>query len=105
MIHLARAAGARPNSGQFAVAPEGAIEQNDIGFVNGIPQFIGQFTDTRRKQRSRSRRIVPKLKRGAPWQFNRSKRDGATQRLKFSGRLSPFDSAEFRKDAFEPPER
>jgi hypothetical protein len=41
MIHLSRAAGARPNGGQFAVIPECAIEQNDIGFVNSIPQFIG----------------------------------------------------------------
>jgi hypothetical protein len=40
MIHLSRAAGARPNGGQFAVTPECAIEQNDIGFVNNIPQFI-----------------------------------------------------------------
>jgi hypothetical protein len=40
MIHLSRAAGARPNGGQFAVTPECAIEQNDIGFVNNVPQFI-----------------------------------------------------------------
>src|SRR5262249_34322206 len=41
VVHLARTAGAWPNRGQFAIAPERAIEQNDIGFVNCIPQFIG----------------------------------------------------------------
>jgi hypothetical protein len=40
MVHLSRAAGARPNSGQFAVAPECAIEQNDVRFVNNVPQFV-----------------------------------------------------------------
>lgn len=41
MIHLARGAGAGPDSGQLAVAPERAIEQNDIGLMNCIPQFVG----------------------------------------------------------------
>jgi len=41
MVHLSRAAGARPNSGQLGVTPECAIEQNDIGLVNDIPQFVG----------------------------------------------------------------
>jgi hypothetical protein len=40
MVHLSRAAGARSDSGQFAVTPECAIEQNNVGFVNCIPQFI-----------------------------------------------------------------
>jgi hypothetical protein len=40
MVHLSRVAGARPNGGQFAVTPECAIEQNNVGFVNGIPQFV-----------------------------------------------------------------
>jgi hypothetical protein len=40
MVHLSRAAGALPNGGQFAVTPECPIEQNNVGFVNGIPQFV-----------------------------------------------------------------
>src|SRR4030095_8592549 len=70
MVHLSRAARARPNSSQFAVTPECAIEQNHVGAVNGIPQFIRQFTDARREERSCSRRIVPKLKGDAPGQFD-----------------------------------
>lgn len=40
VVHLPGAAGARPNGGQFAVTPECAIEQNNVGFVNRIPQFV-----------------------------------------------------------------
>jgi hypothetical protein len=40
VIHLARAAGARPNKGQFTITPECAIEQNNIRFVNYVPQII-----------------------------------------------------------------
>ncbi len=51
MIHLTRSAGAWPNNGQFAVTPECAVEQNNVGRVNCIPQFLGYLADTRREQR------------------------------------------------------
>ena len=67
-----------------------------------IAQFISYFTDTGRQKRSCSGRVVPKLKRNAAVQGNRSKRDAATQGLKISADLSPFDSAEWRQDTVNP---
>ncbi len=104
MVHLSGAAGAPPNYSQLTVAPECAIEKNEVGSVNAFPQFIRQFADTWCEKRSCSRRIVPKVKRDARGQFNRSKSDGAAKRLKFAARLAPLDSTEPCKDVIEPGE-
>jgi hypothetical protein len=40
MVHLSRTTGAWPNGGQFAITPECTIKQNNVGFVNGILQFV-----------------------------------------------------------------
>ena len=49
MIHLARAAGARPDGGELVVTPECSIKHDDIRCMNCIAQFLGQFTDSGRK--------------------------------------------------------
>src|SRR4029077_2052811 len=105
MIHLSRAAWARRRDSEFAVTPECAVKQDDIGCIDCIAQFLSQFANTRREQRSRSGRVITELKCDAPGQFNSSKTDAVTQRLKLRADLSPFDSAEPAKDAIDPRER
>ena len=70
MIHLARAASGRPNIAQFVVAPECAVEQNDLRIVNRITQFGRDFSDSRRNEGGRSRGFIAQLKRDARSQFN-----------------------------------
>src|SRR5205807_4894288 len=105
VIHLARGSGARPHDGEFAVTPECAVKHDDIRSVHCVAQFAGQFADSWGEKRSYSRGVVPKLKRNAAGQFDRSKTDAAIQGLKISADLSPFDSAEPRYDAVNPRER
>ena len=72
MIHLARAASGRPNIAQFVVAPECAVEQDDVRIVNRIAQFGGDFTDRWRDEGGSSRDFITQLKRDALAQFNRA---------------------------------
>ena len=75
MIHSSPAAGARPNSLEFVVAPECAVEQNEVRMVNGVAQLVRDFTDSGSDERCSSRNFIAQLQRDALAQFNRATTD------------------------------
>ena len=72
MIHLSRAASGLPDIAQFVVAPECAVEQNDLGIVNRVAQLGHDFTDHWRDERDSSRDFIAQLKCDALAQLNRA---------------------------------
>src|SRR4029077_4405441 len=105
MIHLARAASARPHPTEFSVAPERPVKHDKIRRMNCVAQLLSQTADTRRKQRSSAGCVIAKLKCNATGQFNRSKCQAGVERLKFRSHRAPIDSAEPRESAVKPCER
>jgi len=105
MVHFSRAAGARPNSPEFVVAPECAIEQNEVRTVNGVAQLVRDFTDSGSDERGRSRNFIAQLQRDALAQFDRATTDAVAQRLEIAGCRSPFNSAERLEKDVDPTKR
>src|SRR5882762_9195924 len=105
MIHLARAASARPYPTEFSVAPERPVKHDKVRCMNCIAQLLSQTADTRREQSSSAGYVIAKLKCNAGWQFNGSKCQVGVQRLKSRSHLPPLDSAEARENAVKPRER
>src|SRR6476660_977156 len=102
MIHLARAASARPHPTEFSVVPECPVKHDKIRCMNCVAQLHSQTADTRREQRSSAGCVIAKLKCNAPGQFNRSKCQAGVQRLKFRSHRTPLDSTEARESAVKP---
>jgi hypothetical protein len=105
MIHLARAASARPYLTEFSVAPERPVKHDKIRCMNRVAQLLSETADTGREQCSSAGCVIAKLKCNAVQQFNRSKCQSGVQRLKFRSRRPPFDSAKPRQSAVKPRER
>jgi len=105
MIHLARAASARPDPTEFSVTPECSVKQDKIRCINRVAQLLSQTAGTRREQCSSAGCVIAKLKCNAAVQFNRSKCHAGVQRLKFRSHRTPFDSAEPRDRAVKPCQR
>ena len=105
MIHLARAASARPYLTEFSVAPERPVKHDKIRCMNCVAQLLSETADTRREQCHSAGCVIAKLKCNAAGQFDRSKRQAGVQRLKFRSRRTPFDPAEPRESAVKPCER
>ena len=105
MIHLARAASARPYPTEFSIAPECPVKHDKIRCLNCVAQLLSQTANTRREQRSSAGCVIANLKRNAAGQFYRSKCHAGAQRLKFGSHRPPFDSAEPHESAGKPSER
>ena len=105
MLHRTRAASTGPYGCKFSVTPECAVENKDIGTVNGIDQFVSHDSNARRNQRDCSRQIVATLESGAMRQLYSAKSDAAVQRLKIRADLSPFYSAELGEYGIKPSKR